>query len=786
VSAADEAVSARRLGTAPTDHTESFTVDRAQALQRQRHRPGATRWSWTLQVLRALFALTDGARVIASPPRGTATAGLRLRFGFDLAALHGIEMHGLLDAALEPDDGPGDGALATRQRRFVRLLARGINESLAFGPCRVEVRVASRVHRFEIGDGEEHAVEHVEDVARSPEIDAWPLEIEVVIERLVGRWFEAVLGSDGFQETLKIWFARVPGLDLSVEPAVLRPVPHASPLRLGQIGAWWPTGESKPLALLRDGVLLATALARDLAVHGLTVRDFAGVIEAPSLRLTFDEASVVLDPQLTKLVAWLGDVRAHASRLPLPLQFDDLLLRSGKRRYEGRIIGAVWPPTIDRVQTVVGEWVYRQGLEAAAQDGVELAYCWAHERADVPEHLRQSTLMLWPREHEALQMIPNLRLVPFAAYDVASVSDWGTLAQISFPEVPLGTIARSRDVPARIDVGGLVHRRAAATAGRIELADGGAMIAEIRDPARVLPGVVIIGRVVANEGATGRLTPSARHAALQAIEAHARANLHVLIEHARLYTTDGDDAALLRAVAPDNGASLATPTAVAVARATSTKPPLMSIDVTLRDYGGVLHVLDVGERGEIEVWRAGQSCGRHMLAEPWSRIAGDLAVSSPTTPIDVSAIAQVVGTIVVPDVERMWALAAPGGEMHTSLAELASRTRVDVAPAAPVELPPPAPEPITLHTVLSRVLGIADLRIDSDLTWTPAAMAGATTVKIGTLNPWTVGMAGVHYGREDVALAAVLSIVTLAHDELTCEGMLLRYLAVFSQPPHSG
>lgn len=127
MSATLDAVAARRLGAAPSGHTESFTVDRAQALQRQRHRPGATRWSWTLQVLRGLLALTDGARVIASPPRGTATAGLRLRFGFELAALDGIERRDLLDAALEPDDGPGDGALATRQRRFCRLLARGIN-----------------------------------------------------------------------------------------------------------------------------------------------------------------------------------------------------------------------------------------------------------------------------------------------------------------------------------------------------------------------------------------------------------------------------------------------------------------------------------------------------------------------------------------------------------------------------------------------------------------------------------------------------------------------------------
>lgn len=607
-----------------------------------------------------------------------------------------------------------------------------------------------------------------------------------MIERLVGRWFEAVLGRDGFQETLKIWFARVPGLDLSVEPAMLRPVPQVAPIRLGQAGSWWPTGEHKPLALLRDGVLLETALARDLAVHGVTVRDFAGVIESPSLRLTFDEASVVLDPQLTKLVAWLGDARAHASRLPLPLGLEDLLLRREQRRYEGRIVGATWPATVDHVQTVVGAWVDRRGLEAAARDGVEVAYCWTHERTQVPGHLRASTLMLWPRELEALQMIPNLRLVPFAAFDVASVSDWGTLVQISFPELPFGTIARSQDVPARIDVSALVHRRAAAVAGRIELADGGVVIAEIRDHGRVVPGVVVIGRVVATDGGTVRLTPAAQHAALEAIEAHARANLRVLIEHARLYSTDGDDPALLRAVATDDGASLAARATDTAVYAANPRPPRLSIDVALADYSGVLHVLEVGERGAIELWHAGQSRGRHTLAEPWSRIAGDLAVFSPATPIDAGAIARVVATVVVPEVERTWALGAPGGALHASLRELASRTRVEVAEAVVFDPPLPVPQPMTLAAVLSRVLAIPELRLDPELTWLPAAMAGSSTVKLGTLNPWTAGMMGVHNRREDVALAAALSIVTLARDELMCEAMLLRYLAVLGAPQAPG
>lgn len=781
----DAALASLRLGAAPVEYTQRFTVDQAEALQRQRHRPGSTRWSWTLQVLRALFALVDGAQFLATPPREAGKSGVRLRFAFDVTALEGVAPSRLLDAALEPDAGSGDGRLVDRQRRFLRLLGRGINESLAFGPCRVEVRLGRRRHRFTVGDRDESPTESVEDLPPSlAETDGCVMEIEVVIDRFVGRWFEAVLGNEGFQETLKLWALHVPGLDLGPSPGILRPVPPAPSLRMGTLGSWWPTDDINGLRLLRDGVLLPTALARDLAATGVPLRDYSGPIEVPQLRLTFDEASVVHDANMSLLVAWLGDVHAHASRRPLPLsaRLDGFLADPSRPPQEGRIAGAIWPPTIERVQTVTGHWVELAALRNAARRGIEVAWCWTHERMATPEHLRAGTLMLWPRELAAVQAIPGLRVVPVAALQIGAVSGWGALVQVSYPELDLGAIARSHDIPVRIDVGALVHRRAEAEQGRIEIAAGGSVVAEIRDPDRVLPGVLVVGRVAAGDLAVGSFGPSAQQAALRAIELHARARVDAIVAHARQHATAEDDAPLLRALDREGEARLATPATEATRRSADAAPPRLIVDVVHPEHGGALHVLDRGARGVIEVWLAGQACGTIVLDGPWSRIGGDLGVRSPSTAIDPATVAQLVAQVVAPRIEQMWSLAAPGSELHASLAELANEPRVDVAPAAETGPLLPAPWGTALRQVIAGIVGQSGLRIEPVLTWVPAAWSGGSVIHLGMLQPWVAEGMRTAASREQVSIAAMISLMTLVPDPLAFELAVQRYLAISAAP----
>lgn len=779
--ALDAALASRRLGAAPTAYPLCFTVDRAEALQRQRHRPGAGRWSWTLQVLRGLFALTDGVRFTVSPPVGLAVAGVRLRFGFDTSALAGVAPPKVLDAALEPDAGPGDGTLATRQRRFLRLLARGINESLAFGPCKVAVRIARRLHRIEIPDGGVGELETVEDVPGSPEVDDCPLEIEVVVDRLVGRWYEAAVGVDSFRRVLELWFLRVPGLDLSVTPGVMRPIPIATPVRLGGVGGWWPE-ERKTVALLRDGVVLDTALGRELQMRGVPVRDFVGVVEAPALRLTFDEASIVADAEVNRLVAWLGDVHAHARRMPTPFTSEQLMLYGAAaeqyRRYEGRIIGAAWPATPSVVSTVDGRRVTIAALQQAASDGRGIPYCWTHERAQTPAHLQALTLMLWPRELELLAQIPGVRLVPVAALHVGAIRDWGALVQVSFPELALGTIARSRDIPVRIDVSALVHRRAEASQGRVEIVLHGAVIAEIRESSRVLPGVMVIARVAGDDPGARALGPAELQAALAAAELHARARVDALAAHARKHSTHADDAApLLRAIEELGESTLASPPTGGASRSTSDAPPCLLVDVALADYSGALHVRPPGETGVVEVWFEGRRHGTHALPPPWTRVGGTIDVRGAAVAADLATAVRIVEYVLGPELRRVWPLVSTHVALHEQLDEIARAVPRAPLPVLP-ELVTDGEKP-TVKRALAAIFGEPHMLFDSAFSRKAARRGPTGVVLLGAFHPWM--LAALFDAKwPTVPQATVLAAMSLVDDDRMLEVVLARAFALFS------
>jgi hypothetical protein len=777
--ALEAALAGRRLGLAPTAYPLCFTVDRAEALQRQRQRPGSGRWSWTLQVLRALFALTDGARFMVSPPPGVAFGGVRLRFAFDPSVLDGVAPTKILDAALEPDLGPGDGSLATRQRRFVRLLARGINESLAFGPCKVTVRIRHRVHTVEIPDGGVGETETITDVAGSPDVDACPLEIVVAIHELVGRWYEVATGQDSFRQTLQLWFERVPGIDLGTTPAVLRPIPIPPPVRLGGVGAWWPEDRST-IALLRDGVVLDTALGRELQSRGVPVHDFVGVVEAPALRLTYDEASIVADTEVSRLVAWLGDVHSYARRMPTPFTVDQLIAYGASaekhRRYEGRIIGATWPSAPSWVPTVDGRRIGLDELQRLAAEGRDIPYCWTHERASTPAHLHAYTLMLWPRELEALAQIPGLRLVPVAALHVGSISDWSALVQVSFPELALGTIARSRDVPVRIDVSALVHRRAEASQGRLELASRGAVVAEIREPSRVLPGVLLVGRVAADDPGASSLGPAELQAALAAIELHGRARVDVLAAHARKHSTRADDdAPLLRAIEEVGESTLATPPKDASTRRATDVSPSLVVDVALADYSGSLHVLPRGESGVVEVWLEGRRHGVHELPAPWTRIGGTVGVRSAAVAVDLATIFRLVARVLGPELRRVWPLASPRAPLHTELAESAMALPQEPTRAW-LELPPRSDRPPSLRDALAAILGEPGLVVDTAYSLEPARRGIGNIVKLGIFHAWLLN---AHSMWPRIPQATMLVLTALVDDPAELEVVLERALALF-------
>ncbi|HEY0139133.1 MAG TPA: hypothetical protein VGB85_33830, partial [Nannocystis sp.] len=267
-------------------------------------------------------------------------------------------------------------------------------------------------------------------------------------------------------------------------------------VKLGEHAVWGAAPELGGPWLVRTGVRMLS-LGAALAAAGLEVDAMAGWIECPALRVTADEAGVVQDAAFDMLVAWLHDAREHSHRLPTRSSPTGQVGRDS----EGAAWVVVWPTQVDSVLMASGRAIDREGVAQRARTGRDFLYVWKHQQRQVPPAMQARTHALWPSELAALQAsVPELRPVPVRALgDSPQVErvDLTALMQSSLAPVPvdLGAAAvATTQGGARVELAlrAFVHRTPTATMGATALLAFGRRVAQVRESARVLPGVTLV------------------------------------------------------------------------------------------------------------------------------------------------------------------------------------------------------------------------------------------------------------------------------------------------------
>ncbi|MBC8068943.1 MAG: hypothetical protein IAG13_11470, partial [Deltaproteobacteria bacterium] len=365
MSVSDEAlaavVSTRRLarGSGPR---HSFTVERSEARLRLRDRPGHDAWDWTLVLVRGLLALCDVVEVDAQTTSVEGQGVLELTVRIDASALEGFQPGMVLDEALLPDPGPGDGSLAHRQMRLRRLGARALNEALAESPRQLELVTPSGTRL--IARDERKGGDPYRESAGAERSAPDTLKIRLSAARGISRWFDGLLfGREGlFTPIIALWMSRVPGLERRDRGARLRALPDRPYIALGRHARLWPAPTSGVITLLRDGVTLSN-LDAALLEAGLATAGISGLLECPKLSLTFDETNVVRDEALVLLAAWLADALSRGTP----------------------VVSVSWPESITHVRTAAGTMVEVSGLLAHARaEPRELPYVWPAQAQSLP------------------------------------------------------------------------------------------------------------------------------------------------------------------------------------------------------------------------------------------------------------------------------------------------------------------------------------------------------------------------------------------------------------------
>lgn len=763
--------------------TRRFTVDRVEALARQRTR-SQDRWAWTLHVVRGLFSLVDGANLRLEYTYPTAEQDhLRIALWFDASALSGLPVGGLLDAALDPGKPDHDGALVERQRRFLHRLGRGINEALGGEAVGIEVRLTGILHRFvrtpAVPGGWSEFVSEIPAAQVRPHTPA--LDIDV---RLTSQSFEQLaMGGAGIAGIMRLWHAHVPGLESDGDAWVLRPFPSDRPMQLGKDARWW----RRPLdaiALVRDGVVMPTRLGAALAQHRVPVQEFDGIADAPRLRLTYDEGAVIQDEALALLAAWFHDVVAHAVRARVP----------AGTRSPAALLGAAWPSTLGGVWTVDGQAVAVDALAEAASAGREVWFAWRHELDVVPHDVRASTLALWPSELELLRLaIPTLSLVPLARAQVASgrATDWATLVQGCLPELALCVIPRSVEIPARIDVTAFIHRGGAGEFGSIDLVWNGRSVARTLDTSLAIPGVTLFGHVSTND-ARWSSTPTAMQSTLHAVAQAARARLDELLAHARDTSTPGSSLPPIVARIEAGTIAHSLSPEVRASAPTRTSMPLAIVPVRGDGFAGVLELHADGEPTAIEVGVVDGPATTVTLHDPWAGVSGRVAIQPHASACDPHAIAIEALRQLLPAANHAALVHGLGHAARPRLVALVaacrSRTATDDGEDADAAVPCRLRE-VLVHTLLG-THALAVEHIVPVPSWRFAALtemddrgtsddgAGrARRLELGAYRRWIAE--GLHRprGAEDVGLAAALVLATLDQDADGRERSLRRLLA---------
>ena len=469
-----------RRGAADGQARHGFTVARTEALLRLRDVPRAP-WAWTLGLVRAARMLATGGRGLVEEKQEGEERVVTLRFEVAGCDLAGAELRGVLHATVGGEEERGE----ERWRKWRAEVGAAINAGLASGPRSIVVRTAT--------DGRAYVRRDSQVVGQDPYGE------QPDGGRCAARCFEVVLreARPGAGRRLAAWLARQTGAVAQVEglwreALFLAPGPMGvvtlgdglpgTRVVLGEHAVWGSAAELGGPWLLRSGVRVLS-LAPALAGAGLAAGELAGWVECPSLRLTADEAGVVQDGAWELLVAWLLDARAHA-----------VVATAG-----GPLTQVVWALP-EQVRLASGRVVDLAVMQQAARAGRDFLYVWRHQENLVPPAMQPRTHVLWPSELAALrERVPELRPVPVRALgDAPQVErvDLTSLMQGSLPpvvvELAAATATTQGGARVELQLRAFVHRFPTATQGATVLLAYGRKLANVRESARVVPGVTLV------------------------------------------------------------------------------------------------------------------------------------------------------------------------------------------------------------------------------------------------------------------------------------------------------
>ncbi len=512
-------VARRRLaaGAAPR---RSFTIERSEARLRLRQRPGNRPWSWTVVLLRAGLVLAHEPVLSVDCTR---EAELDV-WSFDLALpgadLGELDLTAMLDAAVEPDPGPGT-AIPLRARR---LLARALNEALAMSPTWAESITPFAARRFELREvtgARDPYDERAIPVRTEPDL----VRIRLALPpRGLGRVLSALRDdlADVRASMRELWSAATPWSREQVHTttgfAARKPLP-ATAVELGTFGRWWPAPREGEVALVRDGLRTAQ-LDVALGRQGLPSALLRGWVECDALHLTVDDGAIVEDGAFAELAAWLADALANSTT-------------------DAEGVPVVTWPDPPRTATASGDPITAAELDRLGTGEHELLFALPSEVQSVPPTLRTRVLVLPPNvQHWLRRRYPALQLVPvrglLAAKQVAR-TDLTALAQGSLPARTLAIDPWVHDgaPPLPVEVLALVHAHGVADKGAVVVLAWERSLGRLTTDAVVIPGVTLVvrigdaARVDALQADADALRSLATHVA-----ASARTQMDVLVTHA--------------------------------------------------------------------------------------------------------------------------------------------------------------------------------------------------------------------------------------------------------------
>ncbi len=490
-----------RRGAGDGQARRGFTVARTEALLRLRDVPRAP-WAWTLGLLRAARLLSTRGRAMVLEAEEGDERVVTLRFGVGGCDMTGAELRAILHASVAGEEDRSEETdvwLGELGRRWRAEVGAAINAGLASGPRSIELRTSAAARVYVRRDSVVAGQDPYGELAGTQRCPVQAFEVVIHEARPgAGRRLTAWLArqSGAAAQVEALWRA---GLFLPKAQVGSVEVGEALPgyrVTLGEHAVWGAEPTLGGPWLVRAGVRVLS-MGTALAAVGLEVEALAGWIECPALRVTADEAGVVQDAAFELLVAWLHDAREHTHVLPAGTS------PSGHvgRDMQGAAWIVVWPTRVESVLMASGRASEREGVAQRARTGRDFLYAWKHQQRQVPPAMQARTHVLWPSELAVLQAsVADLRPVPVRALGEAPQVervDLTTLVSSSLSALeidmgPAGTATTQGGARVELHLRAFVHRGSTATQGATALLAYGRRVAQVRESARVVPGVTLL------------------------------------------------------------------------------------------------------------------------------------------------------------------------------------------------------------------------------------------------------------------------------------------------------